>query len=315
MVTDKSKKVAQKYLCENCNYSTYKKTDFNKHLATRKHKIVTDSYDLSPNLAEKCYGCECGKSYKHRQNLYTHKKKCIYKKENEENKLIEMDKVDYKDLFIKMIHENSEMRKAMVMENQGFRDQISELIPKVGNNNNNTIKQKFNINIFLNEECKDALTMNEFIGKIKVTLDDLLITKNKGLSEGVSNIFIENMNKLSLHERPIHCTDTKRETVYIKCDEENNEGNSKWEKDDENIKLKMALKKVSEVQQKNLDKWTKEHPNWVEDQVLQQEYMTLVKNCTDDLKENKREDRVIKKVCSEVYLSNGLNKLLKSELN
>lgn len=312
MVTDKSQKVAQKYLCEDCNYSTCKKNDYNKHLATRKHKIVTNSYNLETNLAEKCYECECGKSYKHRQNLYTHKKKCGYKKlekkekeENEKNKLLEMDKVDYKELFLKMIHENSEMRKAMVTETQSFRDQLSELLPKVGNNNNNTIKQKLNINIFLNEQCKDALTMNEFINKIKITLDDLLITKNKGLSEGVSNIFIENMNKLSLHERPIHCTDVKRETVYIKCDEKNNEGNSKWEKDDENIRLKTALKKISQVQQKNLDKWTKEHPNWVEDPVLQQEYMALVKNCTDDLKEHKREDKVIKKLCNETYLPNA----------
>ena len=115
MVTDKSQKVAPKYLCEDCNYFTCKKNDFKKHLATRKHKIVTNSYNLETNLAENCYKCKCGKSYKHRQNLYTHKKKCLYKNEkNEENKLLEMDKVDYKDLFLKMIHENSEMRKAMV---------------------------------------------------------------------------------------------------------------------------------------------------------------------------------------------------------
>ena len=128
----------------------------------------------------------------------------------------------------------------MIHENQELRNQVTELIPKVGNTIN---KPRFNINIFLNEQCKDALTMNEFIDKIKVTLDDLLITKNKGLTEGVSNIFIENMNKLSVHERPMHCTDVKRETVYIKCEDEiNKNGNSKWEKDKENRKLKESIK-------------------------------------------------------------------------
>ena len=142
--------------------------------------------------------------------------------------------------------------------------------------------------------------MTEFIDKIKITLDDLLITKDRGLTEGVSNIFIENMNKLSLHERPMHCTDVKRETVYIKCNGENKETN--WLQDSENTQLKEALKKVSQVQQKSLDKWTEEHPDWMDNPELQQEYMKLVKNCTDDLQENKREDKVIKRVCNKVYL-------------
>ena len=146
--------------------------------------------------------------------------------------------------------------------------------------------------------------MNEFIDKIKITLDDLLVTKDRGLTEGVSNIFIENMNKLSLHERPMHCTDVKRETVYIKCNGKNKEAN--WLQDSENTQLKEALKKVSQVQQKSLDKWTKEHPDWMENPEQQQEYMKLVKNCTDDLLENKREEKVIKRVCNKVYLGDTI---------
>jgi hypothetical protein len=295
------------FYCENCDFTCSKISNFKRHLSTQKHKIVTNNDDLAPKSAEKCYECECGKLYKHRQNLYAHKKKCVYWREKRDKgeklkSLIELDNINYKDLFMKMIHENQEMQKAMITENQKLRNQITELIPKVGNNNTNTInnKQRFNINIFLNEQCKDALTMNEFIDKIKVTLDDLIVTKEKGLTEGVSNIFIENMNKLSVHERPMHCTDVKRETVYIKCD--GGEANNKWEKDDENKKLRGALKKISRVQQKNLVKWTEEHPNWMKIPELQEEYMRLVKNCTDDLKENNRENKVIKKLCSEVYI-------------
>jgi hypothetical protein len=312
--------VATTYTCECCDYSSSRKSDYKKHLTTHKHKLVTNSYNFETNndaqqtiVAQKCYECECGKSYKHRQNLHAHKKKCVYKekeqdkeKDKEKDKsesLIELDNINYKDLFMKMIHENQELRKTIVMENQDLRNQITELIPKVGNNNTINNKQRFNINIFLNEQCKDALTMNEFIDKIKVTLENLVVTKNKGLTEGVSNIFIENMNKLSVHERPMHCTDVKRETVYIKCGDDDK--SKKWEKDEENIKLKSALKKVSHVQRKNLVKWTEEHPNWMNNSEQQEEYIMLVKNCTEDLEENKRENKVIKKLCSEVYIGDN----------
>ena len=189
----------------------------------------------------------------------------------------------------------------MMKQNNELMTQVTGLIPKVGNNNNNTIKQKFNVNIFLNEECKDAITMNEFIKQIEVSLGNLLTTRDKGISEGVSDIFIENMNKLSVYERPIHCTDVKREIVYIKSDEDGK--TSTWKLDEENKELKEALQKVTKVQQQNLKKWTDENPNWEKDPSLQKEYMKLVKNSTDDLKENKREEKVIRKLCSSSYLN------------
>ena len=307
MTTLNSQKIPIFFTCKSCDYETGSRKDYNKHLLTLKHENTT-KYNEKGRKIPKNYVCECGKSYPYRASLYNHKKKCTgnpYK----ENKIIEnSDNLDYKEMFITMIKENKELQTVLVTQ----QHQINELIPKVGNQivgNNNIInnKPKFNINIFLNEQCKDALTMNEFIDKIKITMDDLMITKNKGLSEGVSNIFIENMNKLSLHERPMHCTDMKRETVYIKCDDECKDGISIWEKDKENKKLKKALKKVSQVQQKNLAKWTEKHPNWMENQELQEEYMLLVKNCTDDLHENKREEKVIKKVCNLVYLGDAIN--------
>ena len=161
---------------------------------------------------------------------------------------------------MKLVEENTEiksllfkqfetMQAHMCEQQKQMHEQISELIPRVGNNN--TInKNRLNINIFLNEQCKDAITMEEFIKKIEVSLGNLLVTQNKGLSEGVSNIFIENMNKLSVYERPLHCTDVKREIVYIKSEENQNTGN--WERDDSNIRLKNALKQVTHMQQKIL---------------------------------------------------------------
>ena len=258
--------------------------------------------------------CQCGKLYQHRASLYNHKKKCFYNKLSKMNYDLSsncvighnLNNVDIsKDLILKLVEENTEiwsllfkqfetMQIQMQEQQRMMHDQINELIPHVGNNN--TInKQKFNINIFLNEQCKDALTMEEFINKIEVTLGNLLVTKNKGLTEGVSNIFIENMNKLSLYERPLHCTDVKRETLYIKSD------NAQWEKDEENKKLKQALKQVTHVQQKGLEKWVAEHPNWENNSDEQEEYMLLVKNCTDEFTD--KENKVIKKLCSEAHLN------------
>ena len=297
------------FCCNNCDYITSNKKDYNKHLMTRKHENTTKYNENAIKIPkkEKIYECECGKTYPYRSSLYNHKKRCCFV-DNKNAIINKPEDIDYKDMFLRMIKENKQLQNILVTQ----QNQINELIPKVGNQiigDNNTInnKHKFNINIFLNEQCKDALTMNEFIDKIKITMNDLMITKNKGLSEGVSNIFIENMNKLSVRERPMHCTDMKRETVYIKCDNTIYNGSSNWEKDDENIKLKEALNKVSRVQQKNLDKWTEEHPNWKNNSDEQEEYMQLVKNCTDDLHENKREDKAIRKVCNQVYLGDLVN--------
>ena len=284
-------------------------------------------YNIENNEKNEKYKCECGKLYAHRASLYNHRTKCSYleyKSSNDKkssNEILSSNDVS-KDVILKLVDENSEIKSMLFKqfeamqeqhitlqnENKDLRNKISELIPKVGSNNNNTItnnvKQKFNINIFLNEQCKDALTMNEFIDKIKVTLDDLMITKNKGLSEGISNIFIENMNKLSLHERPMHCTDVKRETVYIKCDDDNGEngGIPRWEKDEQNKKLKSALNRITHVQRKNMSMWIDIHPNWEDNPDEQDEYLKLIKNCTDDLNEKNRGDKIIRKLCNEVYV-------------
>lgn len=284
--------------CKSCDFITSNLKDYNRHLSTRKHENTTKYNTFTPKNP-RLFTCECGKSYPYRSSLYNHRKKCKILEETESS---DSENIDYKKMFMSMVKENKDLCTTIITRQNEINEKINmtNINNQIIGDNNIINKNKLNINIFLNEQCKDALTMNEFIDKIKITLDDLLITKDKGLTEGVSNIFIENMNKLSLHERPMHCTDVKRETVYIKCNGENKGTN--WLQDSKNTQLKEALKKVSQVQQKSLDKWTREHPNWMENPALQQEYMKLVKNCTDDLQENKREEKVIKKVCNKVYL-------------
>ena len=135
--------------------------------------------------------------------------------------------------------------------------------------------------------------MNEFIEKIEISMKNLLTTKDKGLSEGLSNIIIENMNTLSLYERPMHCTDKKRETLYIKNDE--------WEKDEKSEQINELLKKVEKKQMKNINKWTSKYPNYMNNELLQEEYINLVRSCTNSVDSCK--DKVIRKVCDNVYLT------------
>ena len=298
MTSNITKKSRSKYSCTVCDFNSVSKRDFDRHILTRKHKILTNT--------DKCgtHFCQCGKEYKHRQSLYNHKKKCKFeenkiienneennKENNKENKIItNNEEINYKELLHTVIKQNSELQKT-----------ITDLIPKIGNTTNNTntnnINQKFNINVFLNEDCKNALTMEQFIDKLEVTMGNLFLTKSKGIDEGISNIFIENMNKLSLHERPMHCTDTKRDTIYIKSDGDNGD-EAQWAKDTDKEKIKRAIKKIEYKQHKNLGVWMKEHPGWEDDPKLQEEYLDLMRSCTKDVKDQK----IIKNVCNTVKI-------------
>ena len=316
------------FTCEDCDFHTSNKYNFDKHLSTAKHKNTTkynkNTIILQENAKKQdIFICQCGKTYPYRGSLHNHKKRCKYKensdviqKKNTHVNDLEISNINQndgsKDLILKLVEENTEIKSLLfkqfetmqhqMQEQQNImNNQINELIPRVGNNNIIN-KNKLNINIFLNEQCKDALTLEQFINKIEVTLGNLLVTKNKGLTEGVSDIFIENMKKLSPYERPLHCTDVKRETVYIKSEGPLQNGTSHWEKDEENIKLRQALKKVTYVQQQNLEKWIAEHPNWENNSHEQNEYMILVRNCTDELVDHK-ENKVIKKLCSQIHLN------------
>lgn len=329
------------FVCEVCAYNTNRKSQYDRHILSLKHNRLTNTDFFSSKCSAPLeFKCICGKNYKHKQSLYNHKKKCeflldkiedadkqdnpdkrentaninnitneenitnqanttnITNIENIENKIIDNDDKDinYKEMFLTMINENKELRRV-----------IKELIPNVGNNNNsyNTVnnKQRFNINVFLNEQCKDALTMNQFIDQIKITIEDLMYTKNKGISAGVSNLFIKNMNKLSLYERPIHCTDTKRETVYIKSDAEEGDSSGQWEKDIEKEKLKKAISTMTLVQSKNLNLYTEANPDWMDKEDKQNEYVLMMRECMDDIKKDNRTDKVVKKLCNTVYIN------------
>jgi len=282
------------YICNFCKYITNNKKDFNKHLMTLKHKN-NENYNKNVPKFPLLFSCECGKKYNHRASLYNHKKKCNYKNININNDYDNTKDLDYKSMFLQIINENKELRKT-----------ITELIPKVGNNHktinniNSNNKNKFNINVFLNEKCKDALSMDEFIDKIEVSMKNLLTTKEKGQTHCISNIIIENMNKLSLYERPLHCTDKKRETLYVK--------NNEWEKDDNKEYINKALKKVESKQLKNLNVWLEQHPNYMNIPNEQEEFAKLMSECGKSVDDGR--EKIIKKLCDNVYIEKEHDKAL-----
>ena len=292
-------KNAKIFYCEKCAFNTSNKCNYLKHLDTRKHKILTNTYKNLAENASSLYVCLCGKKYKHRQSLYAHKKVC--EKVCEKN--VENYNVDFKELVCKMMTENNEIKNMLIKENQELRSQISELIPKVGMHNNtitnssvinsNVTNNKFNIQIFLNEQCKDAINMKDFIESIKISLQQLDLIQSKGLAEGLTNAILENISKLSLYKRPIHCTDIKRETLYIKHD-------NIWEKDKTKESIKKAIKELCHKPYYTLKEWLDNNPNYMDDENKQHYFIqatrSLGKKC------DTFDDKVIKNICSNTYI-------------
>ena len=310
-------KNANIFRCETCDFVTGNKFNYLKHLDTRKHKTLTKTdtnlaKDATPNFV-----CLCGKSYKHRQSLYAHKKVCFKKdvaicetalehSNVNENSIINNvnnennENNDFKDLVCKMMTENNEIKAMLIKENQELRSQIKELIPKVGNNNtitNNNINNKFNIQIFLNEQCKDAINIKDFIESIKITLQQLEQIQNKGLVEGLATAILENIGRLSLYERPIHCTDIKRETLYIKHDDI-------WEKDETKQNIKKAIKELSHKPYSTLKEWLDNNPNYMDDENKQNYFIQTTRSLGQ--KCESIDTKVIKKICINTYIKDGM---------
>ena len=249
MITKKSPKNAKNFECNLCNYICSKKSEWNRHINTRKHKLLTNTDEKTPLT----HICECGKSYKHRQSLYTHKKKCKYDKkvENTEEETEEKN-IDYKEMFLEMVNQNKEM----LNQNNELQKTIHEMIPNIGNNNNN---KNFNINVFLNENCKDAVNLMDFVNGLQFKMEDVEDLGKLGFVEGTSKIFINGLKELEYTKRPVHCSDIKQETLYIK-------DNNMWKQDtDNNDKMKQAIDEITKANMDNIPQWIRDNPTFGSD--------------------------------------------------
>lgn len=282
------------FFCEKCDYITSNKKDFKKHVETNKHKTRSNTSLFVPKnpLTEKQFICDCGKKYKHRTSLNNHKYKCTVNT-NGEYPIT-------KELVVELIQQNKNLQLALNEQ----QNKVFELAKECKYVTNHTTNNQFNINFFLNEECKDALNLMEFIDSLNVEIRDLEYTANKGYVEGISNIFINALSCLNVYTRPIHCSDLKRDVLYIK-------DNGEWQKDDdERTKLTSAIKIVGNKNIKQICEWQKAYPDYTDPSSKQNDkYMKLLYNSmsgTTKEEVDKNHDKIIKNISKEVAINKKL---------
>lgn len=282
------------FSCTSCYFVCSKKSNYDAHLSTRKHKILTNPNKKnaenatapikSQNECEKTFICECGKRYKHASTLSTHKKKCSVVsalnaeyspiiEENVSSDIVVMNNSNIdnsvkpsSDLVQHLIQQTTELKEQNMLlasANNDFKNflleqnkTILELASKVGNTTNYTTNNnKFNIKFFLNEQCKDAINITDFIASLNLNIADLEKVGQVGYAEGISRIFIRGLKEMDVFKRPIHCSDIKRETIYIRDQD-------KWMTDDEDqTKMKTAIRRVAHNNFKQITEWTANNPN------------------------------------------------------
>ena len=278
------------FICENCHFNTCNKKDYNRHINTIKHlKIISQCFSIH-NTPKTPYECSCGKKYVDNSGLWRHKKKC-----NEE-KIKNSENPDKKD----------ELINYLIKENQEFKNLILEIVKKdtITNNNNNITNtnshnKSFNLNFFLNETCKDAMNIMDFVDSIKIQLSDLEKVGKNGFVEGISSIIVKNLNSLDESKRPVHCTDSKREVMYVKDED-------KWEKENEtNMKLRKAIKKVAFKNTKMLSEFRVKNPDCLKStSKVSDQYNKLVFESMGGKGDNdsEKEDKIIKNIAKEVTI-------------
>ena len=291
MITKNPQKSPKKYVCINCDYYTNNKKDYIKHLQTIKHndnKMITNDN----NKSQKIYSCICGKDFVYASGLSRHRKIC--KKEPNVGCLLDIVKQnqEFKEMMLEQNKQNKELTKKLI-------EVVKE--PKcITNNNTTTNNNKFNLNFFLNEQCKDALNITDFVSSLTLQLTELEQVGKLGYVEGISKIFIRGLKELDVCKRPIHCSDVKREVLYIK--DENN-----WEKDnEEKQKMKQIVNKIAHKNIQNIAVWTKENPQSKDlTSKKNDQYLQIVNESMGGEDDSEREEyaqKIIKNVAKEIII-------------
>jgi hypothetical protein len=301
----------KKYICIGCSFATRNLKDFNRHNSTTKHKNTTNVKLSQPKKTPKSHKCKfCDKIYKHRASLFTHNKTCktetdavsiclknasncldanvskfkcgcgkFYKykrglmKHQKKCVFLQNDIIPATDSSKEALNIIDKKMDIIIQENKFLKEEILSL--KLGTTIHNG--DNYTINMFLNEKCKNAMNLEDFVEKIKFTLEDLQYTSDNGYANGISNVFIKNLKDLDVTERPIHCTDQKRLQFYVKNEDV-------WEKDD--VKLHASIEQVSKKQSLTINEWTNANPNYMDSSQKCDEYFKLVNETTQSTDKN-----------------------------
>jgi hypothetical protein len=294
--TNIKQKISKKYCCELCDYNTHRKSNINNHFNSIKH-IKEINGNKNKQLLSNNFVCEnCNKVYKTSSGLWKHNQKCVPINNNNEK---EIENNITPELILEIIKQNQELQK----QNSELQKQMFEVIKNGTNNNNNNTNNShnktFNLQFFLNETCKDAMNLMDFVDSIKLQVSDLENVGKIGFVEGISDIIVKNLNSLDETKRPVHCTDSKREVMYVKDE-------NKWEKENETkLKLRKAIKKVAHKNTQMLSEFRNKHPDCLKSESkVSDKYNKLVFEAMGGKGDNdsEKEDKIIKNIAKEVTI-------------
>ena len=301
-------KISKYFHCEVCDYSTSRKSNYETHLHSNKHKsheITTDDNEIKQKISKK-YKCHnCDKNFNDRAGLWRHNKKCnmtinIFEKSETLMNPFELTQ----DTIMNILKQNSDFQQMLLEQNKTIIElSKNNSITNNTTNNHNSNNKTFNLQLFLNETCKNAMNITDFVDSLQLQLSDLENVGEIGYIEGISNIIIKKLNTLDVTERPIHCTDKKRETMYIKDED-------KWEKeDDKKAKMHKMVKKVANKNINLISEFQNLHPDWKKySSSISDQYNKIVIESMGGKGDNdyEKEEKIIKRVAKEVFIDKGL---------
>jgi len=305
-------KIPKKYVCELCDYVTSNKKDFAKHKATDKHKMrekPNTIYIKNPQISKNSFDCKCGKKYKHNSTLSAHKKKCTYfvkdtnniindivdTKEKPQEDMIEIlvkDNIDIKHLMLELMKSNTDLQKQMLEVCKNSNNSIIH---------NNSHNKTFNMQFFLNEQCKDAMNIMDFVNTFQLDYSDLERVGEVGYVEGMSNIIIQKLNELDIYKRPIHCSDAKRDTMFVK-------DQNVWEKENgNNDRLRLAIRYITKKNTDMLLSWCESHPGSCDsDNYLNDIYIEMVRQAMGGGNMEENENKIMKRIAKVVLIDKNM---------
>jgi hypothetical protein len=294
-----------KFICNFCNIKTNNKKDYNNHILTAKHKKLSNVNIMETNYPQDnkeigVFTCKnCNKEYFSRVGLWKHKKKCLTKDEDDNENETMIDGINIKDkdaLVLHLLKQNSDLQNKII--DMASKSNITNNSHSHNNNNNNN--KTFNLQLFLNETCKNAMNITDFVSSIKMDLDDLEHTGRTGYVEGITNIVVKNLNNLEQQLRPLHCSDYKREVLYIK-------DNDEWTKEADNKPiLTKAIKTIANENIKQINKWVQNYPDCIaSDSKKNDLYLKIVSNSMNGLTKeeaDKNMNKIIANVAKNVTI-------------
>ncbi len=301
-------KNAKKFYCEKCHFTCSKESNWIKHTMTLKHNNETNETNLEQKKDIKCqkkYECEfCENTFNSRTTLWRHKKICsiIQPEENDIDHIVKIkeNSTEVNQEFTQKMIETVMTHNHEFMNM--FMEKMMEVMPQIGNttnnntNSHNTTNNQFNINMFLNEHCKNAMNLTDFIESLPITNKTYDDTIENGLTKTITNMMVNGLKELDILDRPIHCTDTKRKTLYVK------EADI-WEKDKELNKLLEAIQQIASKQRMLINKWQEANEGWETEENIQTKLTTLIFNVMTDIENNEKETKkIISAIGNKVYI-------------